>query len=84
MLRKHKCSQMVSIAAIFTSTYHTKKLNPWPNSSVSRIVNYSPLSTCLGEMEPFEDDLSTRGRMTSLSNNPQQKQPRQLSPSIPG
>ena len=79
-----KSSQMVSIGAIFTFIYNTKQLNPWPNSSASRIVNYSLLSTRLGEMQPFEDDLSTRGYLTSLINRPQQKQPRHLSPSIPG
>ena len=73
---------MASIGAIFTSTYHTKQLNPWPNSSASRMVNYSRLSACQGDMEPFEGDLSTRGRLTSLRNKPQQKQPRQLSASI--
>ena len=39
-------SQIVSIGAIYTSTYHTKQLNPWPNSSVSRMVNYRQLSAC--------------------------------------
>ena len=77
-----KTSQMASIGATFTSTYHTKQLNPWPNSSASRVVNYSRLSACQGEMEPFEGDQSTRGRLTSLRNKPQQKQPRQLSASI--
>ena len=37
---------MASIGAIFTSTYHTRQLNPWPNSSASRVVNYSQLSAC--------------------------------------
>ena len=77
-----KTSQMASIGAIFTSTYHTKQLNPWPNSSASRVVNYSWLSASQGDMEPFEGDPSTRGRLTSLRNKPQQKQPRQLSASI--
>ena len=63
---------MASIGAIFTSTYHTKQLNPWPNSSTSRVVNYSCLSACQGDMEPFEGDPSTRGRLTSLRNKPQQ------------
>ena len=75
---------MASIGVIFTSTYHTKQLNPWPNSSASRVVNYSQLSACQGDMEPFEGDLYTRGRLTSLRNKPQQKQPRKLSASIPG
>ena len=79
-----KTSQMASIGVIFTSTYHTKQLNPWPNSSASRVVNYSQLSACQGDMQPFEGDPSTCGRLTSLRNKPQQKQPRQLSASIPG
>ena len=45
-----KTSQMASIGAIFTSTYHTKQLNPWPNSSASRVVNYSRLSACQEDM----------------------------------
>ena len=34
-------SQMTSIGAIFTFTYHTKQLNPWANSLASRVVNHS-------------------------------------------
>ena len=79
-----KTSQMASIGVIFTSTYHTKQLNPWPNSSASRVVNYSQLSTCQGVMQPFKDELDTRGCLTSLRNKPQQKQPGQLSALIPG
>ena len=45
-----KTSQMASIGAIFTSTDHTKQLNPWPNSPASRVVNYSWLSACQGDM----------------------------------
>ena len=75
---------MASIDVVFTSTYHTKQLNPWPNSSASRVVNYSQLSACQGDMQPFEGDVYTRGRLTSLRNKPQQKQPGQLSASIPG
>ena len=77
-------SQMASIGVIFTSTYHTKQLNPWPNSSASRVVNYSQLSACQGDMQPFEGDPYTRGRLIGLRNKPQQKQPGQLSASIPG
>ena len=62
-----KTSQMASIGVIFTSTYPTKQLNPWPNSSVSRVVNYSELSACQGDMQPFEGYPYTRGRLTSLS-----------------
>ena len=78
-----KTSQMASIDVIFTSTYHTKQLNPWPNSSASRLVNYSQLSPCQGDMQPFEGDPDTRGRLTSLRNKPQQKHPGQLLASIP-
>ena len=70
-----KTSQMASIGVIFTSTYHTKQLNPWPNSLASRVVNYSQLSACQGDMQPFEGDLYTRGRLTSLRNKPQQSSP---------
>ena len=45
-----KTSQMASIGVIFTSTYHTKQLNPWPNSSADGVVNYSRLSACQGDM----------------------------------
>ena len=79
-----KISQMASIGVIFTSTYHTKQLNPWPNSSASCVVNYSQLSACQGDMQPFVGDPYTCGRLTSLRNKPQQKQPGQLSVSIPG
>ena len=34
----------------FTSKYHTKQLNPLPNSSANRVVNHSRLSTCQGKM----------------------------------
>ena len=77
-----KTIQMVSIGAIFTSTYCTKQLNPWPNSSASHVVNYSRLSACQGDMDPFEGNPSTRGHLTSLRNKPQQKQPRERSASI--
>ena len=73
---------MASVGAIFTSTYHTKQLNPWTNSSASRVVNYSWLSACQEDMQPFEGKPSTRGRLTCLRNKPQQKQPRQFWVSI--
>ena len=63
-----KTSQMASIGVIFTSTYHTKQLNPSPNSSASHVVNYSQLSACQGDIQPFEGDQYTRGRLTSLRN----------------
>ena len=33
--------------AIFTSTYHTKLLYPWPNSSCSHVMNYSKMTACV-------------------------------------
>ena len=45
-----KTNQMASIGAIFTSTYHTKELNPWPNSPASRVVKNSQLSACQRDM----------------------------------
>ena len=56
-----KNNQMTSIGAIFTSTCHTKKLNPWSNSSANRIVIHSWLSACQGKMGPFKGHLGTRG-----------------------
>ena len=76
-------SQMASNGVIFSSTYHTKHLNPWPNSSASRVVNYSWPSACPREVEPFNDHLNTRGCLISLGNKPQQKQPEQFSAPIP-
>ena len=43
-----KTSQMASIGATFNSTYRTKQLNPWPNSSAGRVVNCNRLSACQG------------------------------------
>ena len=79
-----KNSLMVSISAIFASTYHIKQLNPLPNSSANHLVNYSWLSARQEEMEPFENWPSTSGHLTSLRNKPQQKEPGQLSLSVPG
>ena len=45
-----KNSQMTSIGAIFTSTCHTKQINPWPNSS-ARLCGDSQSVICL----PRED-----------------------------
>ena len=55
-----KNSQMTSIGAIFTSTCQTKELNPWPNSSASRVVIYSQLSACQRKMGPFKDRLEIK------------------------
>ena len=77
-----KLAKWHPLVPIFTSKYHTRPLNPWPNSSASPLVNYSQLSTCQGDMQPFEGDSSTHEHLTSLRNKPQQKQPRQLSASM--
>ena len=53
----------------FTSKYHTKQLNPWPNSSGSCVVNYSQLFVCKREMEPFEDHPNTHGCLTGPRKN---------------
>ena len=36
--------EMTTIGAIFNSTCHTKKLNPWPNSSASSVVIHCRMS----------------------------------------
>ena len=43
--------KMTFIGAIFTSTWHTKQLNPWTNSSASRVVIHSRLSACQGYLK---------------------------------
>ena len=63
---------MTTIGAIFTSTCHTKQLNPWSNSSASRVVILSRLSACQGKMGPFKGYPSTRGRQTGLRKRPEQ------------
>ena len=70
---------MTTIGAIFTSTCHTKQLNPWPNSSASRVVILSRLPACQGKMRPFKDYPGTRGRQTGLRERPEWKQTVQLS-----
>ena len=63
---------MASIGATFTSTYHTKQLNPWPNPSANHVVNYSQLSTCQRDVQSFEGDWpSTRRHLTSHSKSSQ-------------
>ena len=70
-----KTNQMASIAAIFTSTYHTKQLNQCLNSSASRVVNYNRLSACQGDVEPFEGNPRTRRHLKRLRNKLQQSSP---------
>ena len=76
-------SQMASIGTIFTSTYHTKQLNPWSNSSASRVVNYGQLPAYQRNMEPFEEHPSTHGCLTSLRNKPQKSNLSSLRISVP-
>ena len=59
-----KNSQMTSNGVIFISICHTKQLNPWPNSSVSHVVNHSWLSACQGKMGLFKGHPSTHGHQT--------------------
>ena len=73
-----KTSQMASIGVIFTSTYHTQQLNQWPNSSARCVVNYSRLSACQGDMQPFEGDLSIHGRLTGLKTSHSKSSPGNL------
>ena len=61
---------MTSIGTIFTSTYHTKKLNPWLTHQWSFIASWGD--------RPFKDHLSTHGCLTSLRNQPEQMQPGQF------
>ena len=63
--------EMTIIGAIFTSTCHTKHLNPWPNSSAGRVVIHSRLSACQGKMGPFKGYPSTRGCQTGLRRRPE-------------
>ena len=81
-----KTNQMASIGVIFTSTYHTKQLNPWPNSSASRACGELQPAVCLSRgytaiwRWPVHSWTSDKPQKTSHS----QKQPGQLSASIPG
>ena len=79
-----KTSQMASIGVIFTSTYHKKQLNPWPNSSASCVVNYSQLLLVKGICSHLKATHTLVDVLTSLRNKLQQKQPGQLSALIPG
>ena len=68
-------SQIVSNGAILLHVSHKAakfmaKLISWLCYEL-----YSWLSACQGEMKPFEDQTSTGGHLTSLTNKPQQKQP---------
>ena len=58
-------SQIASIGAISTSTYHTKQLNAYPTSSASVFVNYSWLLACPRKIELVKDHPNTHGHLTS-------------------
>ena len=60
---------MASTGVIFSCIYNVKLLNPWPNSSVSCVVNYGQLSVWPGEMEPLKDYLGTHGCMQARVEN---------------
>ena len=48
-------SYIASTDVIFSSTYHKKQQNAWPNSPGSHVVIYNWLYACQGKMEPFKD-----------------------------
>ena len=52
-------SQMASVVAILSSTYHTKQLNPWLTSPANGVVIYSYLSAWPGKMELLKDHPET-------------------------
>ena len=56
-------TQMAFIGDIFTSTYYTKQLYPWLNTSASQVVNYSLLTACQGEMHAWSHLKPTRALM---------------------
>ena len=75
-------SQIVSIGAILLHISHKAakfmaKLISWLCYEL-----YSWLSACQGKMEPFEDQTSTSGHLTSLANKPQQKHTGKISAPI--
>ena len=57
------------------SAPNIKQLNPWPNTLASHVENYSKLSTCQREMEPFKDHKRTHRHLSNFRNKPQQKKP---------
>ena len=69
-----KNSQMTAIGTIFSSTCHTKQLNPRTNSSTCHVVIPSRLFACQRKIGPFEGHLSTYGDQTGLRKRPERKQ----------
>ena len=65
-----KNREMISISATFTSTCHTKQLNPWTNLSASRMVIHSRLSACQGKIGPFKGHSSIHGCQTGVRKRP--------------
>ena len=77
-----KCYPLVLLSA--PHSYHTKQINPWPmNSSANGVVNYSWMSgaVCLAREDGaiLKTVQALMDTMTTLRNEPQQKQPSQLS-----
>ena len=68
-----KNSQMTSMVPFSPPhvTQLSKHLNPWTNSSASRVVIHSQLSACQGKMGPFKVHLSTHGHQTDLRKRPE-------------
>ena len=63
---KTENNQMASIGAIFSSTYYTKQLNPWPTPPASCVAD---LPAFPGKIEPVKYYPSIRGCLTSLRNS---------------
>ena len=66
---KTEQSQMVSIEALLSSTYHKMELNQCTKSLASCVAISSLLSACQGKMEPFKEHLDTRGHLTGPRNS---------------
>ena len=69
-LRLH---QMTFIGADFTTTCHTKQLNPWriANLSASHVVIHSQLSAWQGKMASLRNHPISRGSQTGLRKRPE-------------
>ena len=66
--------EMAHKEAPLHSNCHKTHLNPWPISSTSRVVISSKVVACTSQPGAFNGHPSTRGRLTGLRNEPQQKQ----------
>lgn len=65
--------QMTPIGTIFSSTYRTKQLTPWPISSTSHVEIYIWMSGCPRKMEPCKDHPNTHECLKNLRKKQQQK-----------